>query len=58
LALSRVHAARQIAEAVSTDNRFVSELAVDDYVASLREQLGVFHDFVQTVPYVGYRFKA
>jgi DNA-binding response OmpR family regulator len=49
---------RQIAEAVSTADRQVSELAVDDYVGSLREQLGVFHDYVQTVPHVGYRFKA
>jgi DNA-binding response OmpR family regulator len=49
---------RQIAEAVSTEDRLVSELAVDEYVASLREQLGVFHDYVQTVPHVGYRFKA
>jgi DNA-binding response OmpR family regulator len=49
---------RQIAEAVSTEDRQVSEMAVDDYVASLREQLGVFHDYVQTVPHVGYRFKA
>jgi DNA-binding response OmpR family regulator len=49
---------RQIAEAVSTDVRPVSEMAVDEYVAALREQLGVFHDYVQTVPHVGYRFKA
>jgi DNA-binding response OmpR family regulator len=49
---------RQIAEAVSTKDRQVSEIAVDEYIASLREQLGVFHDYVQTVPHVGYRFKA
>jgi DNA-binding response OmpR family regulator len=49
---------RQIAEAVSTDLQTVSEASIDDYVDSLRDQLGVFHDYVQTVPYVGYRFKA
>jgi DNA-binding response OmpR family regulator len=49
---------RQIAEAVSTVDRPVSEPVVDEYIASLREQLGVFHDYVQTVPHVGYRFKA
>ena len=31
---------------------------VDQFVASLREQLGMFHDYVQSVPYIGYRFKA
>jgi DNA-binding winged helix-turn-helix (wHTH) protein len=31
---------------------------IDQHIASLRNQLGFFHDFVQTVPYVGYRFKA
>jgi len=30
---------------------------VDACVASLRAQLGVLHDLVQTVPYVGFRFK-
>jgi DNA-binding response OmpR family regulator len=49
---------RQIAEAVSTIDRPVSEASIDDYVASLRDQLGVFHDYVQTVPHVGYRFRA
>jgi DNA-binding response OmpR family regulator len=48
----------QIAEAVSTIDRPVSESSIGDYVASLRDQLGVFYDYVQTVPYVGYRFKA
>jgi len=49
---------RQIAHAVSTDDRSVSEDSVDDHIASLRDQLGVFYDFVQSVPHVGYRFKA
>jgi two-component system phosphate regulon response regulator PhoB len=49
---------RQIADAVSTVERPVAEEAVDDYIDSLRDQLGVLHDYVQTVPSVGYRFKA
>jgi DNA-binding response OmpR family regulator len=48
---------RQIADAVCTDSRTVEEASVDDHVAALREQLGVFHDYVQSVPHVGYRFK-
>jgi hypothetical protein len=31
---------------------------VDQHVASLLDQLGAFHDYVQAVPYIGYRFKA
>jgi DNA-binding response OmpR family regulator len=49
---------RQIAEAAGSEGQPLTEDSVDAYVASLREQLGVLHDFVQTVPYVGYRFKA
>jgi DNA-binding response OmpR family regulator len=48
----------QISEAVHTESHPRAEEAVDAYIASLRNQLGVFHDFVQSVPYVGYRFKA
>ena len=49
---------RNIAAAVSTDENPVTEEMVDRYVASLLEQLGVFHDYVQAVPFIGYRFKA
>ena len=31
---------------------------VDCYIASLRDQLGFFRDYIQTVPYIGYRFRA
>ena len=48
---------REIAAAVS-ERLPVTEELIDSYVSSLRDQLGVFHDFVQTVPHVGYRFKA
>jgi hypothetical protein len=49
---------RSIANAVSSKNEPVGEDAVDGHVTALVDQLGVFHDYVQAVPYVGYRFKA
>lgn len=49
---------RGIADAVSTDQNPVAENSVDRHVASLLDQLGVFNDYVQSVPYIGYRFKA
>ena len=49
---------RQISDAVRTKSHPLAEESVDAYIASLRNQLGFFHDFVQSVPYVGYRFKA
>ena len=49
---------RAVAEAVSTDLAPVSEVDIDETIGTLRDQLGVFYDYVQTVPYVGYRFKA
>jgi len=49
---------RQISDAIGGEGHPLSEESVDAYVATLRRQLGVFHDFVQSVPYVGYRFKA
>src|SRR3954451_8349832 len=49
---------RSIAAAVSTDEIPVTEDSVDRHVDSLLQQLGVFHDYVQSVPYIGYRFKA
>ena len=47
-----------IAKGVSTDRRPVTAESVDLFIASLREQLGFFRDYVQTVPFMGYRFKA
>jgi DNA-binding response OmpR family regulator len=46
-----------IAAAVTTRRRPVAEDEVDQHIATLREQLGFFRDYVQTVPYLGYRFK-
>jgi DNA-binding response OmpR family regulator len=50
--------AQSIAAAVTTERQPVAETAVDQHIAALREQLGFFRDYVQTVPYMGYRFKA
>ena len=47
-----------IAQAVTTERLPVTEESVEQHIASLREQLGFFRDYVQTVPYMGYRFKA
>jgi hypothetical protein len=49
---------RSIANAVSSMHFPLVEDSVDRHVAALVDQLGVLHDYVQTVPYVGYRFKA
>lgn len=47
-----------IAEAVTSPERPITADQIDTCIASLLNQLGVFHDYVQTVPYIGYRFKA
>lgn len=49
---------RQIADALCAQRHPISEDMVDDHVATLRDQLGILHDFVQSVPRVGYRYKA
>ena len=36
----------------------VTEQTLDQHVQTLRQKLGLFSDYVQSVPYVGYRFKA
>jgi len=47
-----------IAEAVSTSDTPIAVAAIDEHIVSLMRQLGVFHDYIQAVPYIGYRFKA
>ena len=49
---------RCIADAVNSERDPVVEDTVDQHIASLLDQLGVFHDYVQSVPYIGFRFKA
>ena len=48
---------RSIADAVSSEHEPVREETVDRHIASLLDQLGIFHDYVQAVPHIGYRFK-
>ena len=47
----------QIAEAITSDAHPVTEDSLDGHVMTLREKLGLFSDYVQSVPYIGYRFK-
>ncbi|MCO6454901.1 MAG: helix-turn-helix domain-containing protein [Pirellulaceae bacterium] len=49
---------RRIVEAVSTRDEPVTDTTLDQHIASLRDKLGFFRDYVQSVPYIGYRFKA
>ncbi|MCA9151371.1 MAG: helix-turn-helix domain-containing protein [Planctomycetales bacterium] len=48
---------RQIVAAVNSPQHPVTEETLDRHVMTLREKLGLFSDYVQSVPYVGYRFK-
>ena len=48
----------RIAEAVSSQRYPVGAETLDQHIVSLREQLGFFRDYIQAVPYIGYRFKA
>jgi DNA-binding response OmpR family regulator len=54
----RAFTRRRIAAAVSTTDQPVTEESLGRYIRSLRDQLGYFADYVQRVPYIGYRFKA
>ena len=54
----RAYTRRRIAEAISTQRYPVAEETLDQHIMSLREQLGFFRDYIQAVPYIGYRFKA
>ena len=42
---------------VNQDEELITEESLADHVRSLRDKLGFFHDYVQKVPYIGYRFK-
>lgn len=46
-----------IIQAVHSTEHPVSDANLDEYIRSLRSKLGLFSDYIQTVPYVGYRFK-
>jgi DNA-binding response OmpR family regulator len=49
---------RRIAAAISTGTQMVTAESLSDHVRSLRARLGFFSDYIQAVPYIGYRFKA
>lgn len=48
---------KQIATAINRQDELLTEESVDRHIASLRDKLGAFSDFIQSVPYIGYRFK-
>ncbi|TVS15318.1 MAG: helix-turn-helix domain-containing protein [Planctomycetaceae bacterium] len=48
---------RYIADAVTTDSQPVTADSLRTHISSLRDKLGFFADYVQTVPYIGYRFR-
>jgi DNA-binding response OmpR family regulator len=54
----RAYTRRRIAEAVSSHRYPVAAETLDQHIVSLRAQLGFFRDYIQAVPYIGYRFKA
>ena len=49
---------RRIARAASTAEQPDTEQTLGRYIRSLRDQLGFYSDYIQRVPYIGYRFKA
>jgi DNA-binding response OmpR family regulator len=53
---NRAFTRRKIAEAVSTRRHGVTAESLAGHVHSLRRQLGFYSDYIQAVPYIGYRF--
>ena len=49
---------RRIVDAATTPSHPVTEETLRDHIGSLRNKLGFFADYIQSVPYIGYRFKA
>lgn len=47
----------QIVNAIHTDDHPVTDDNLDEHVRGLRDKLGLFSDYIQTVPYIGFRFK-
>ena len=48
----------QIVAAVDSKDDPVTEETLTEFVRRLRNQLGLFSDYIQSVPRIGYRFKA
>lgn len=47
----------QIVQAVQSDATPITDDELDEHIRTLRAKLGLFSDYVQTVPYIGFRFK-
>ncbi len=54
----KAYSRRQIIEAVAASDTPLTEEELDQHIQSLRGKLGLFSDYVQSVPFIGYRFKA
>lgn len=48
----------QIIEAVDSKDDPVTVETLAEFIRRLRNQLGIFSDYIQSVPHIGYRFKA
>lgn len=48
---------QRIAAAVSTRRHQVTVETLSEFIHSLRGHLGFYSDYIQSVPYIGYRFK-
>jgi DNA-binding response OmpR family regulator len=53
----RAFTRHRIVEAISTSSQPVTPETLGHHIASLRDKLGVFADYIQSVPHIGYRFK-
>ena len=53
----RAYPRAEIVAVVSTETQPVTDETLDDHIKTLRDKLGIFSDYVQTVPYIGFRFK-
>ncbi len=49
---------QRIAKAVSTRRHAVTTDTLAAFIHSLRGHLGFYSDYIQSVPFIGYRFKA
>ena len=48
---------QEIIQYITTDQTPVTDETLDEHIRTLRDKLGVFSDYIQTVPYIGFRFK-
>jgi DNA-binding response OmpR family regulator len=53
----KAYTRQQIVTAISTSSNPVTVETLDGHIMTLRDKLGLFSDYVQSVPHVGYRFK-